>query len=127
MNSIHRLGIAISGVVAALTVGIALMAGGYVSPPRTAAHEATLAQESASMAPTPSPTATVTPETIYIEADPTTPVVKVVRPAPPVDQPAPTTAPAPARPAPTPNPTPRRTRAPAPSQSNGWGQGGIDD
>jgi hypothetical protein len=83
MNSIHRLGLTIAGVVAALVVAGALVVQGYASA-QSAAAQASAAQQAATAAST--PMATLAPETIYVNPAPTPGTVTITRTAQPIVQ-----------------------------------------
>jgi hypothetical protein len=84
MRSIHRVGLTIAGIVAALAVAGAFVVDGYLSA-QTAAAQATAAQQAATAAATLQPT--LDPQTIYIQPAATPPVL--TQPSPPVLQPIP--------------------------------------
>ena len=81
MNSIHRIGLAIAGVVAALTVASALVVTGYMRA-RAVADQAPLSQTATTGATgAASPAFTLPPETIYVNPAPTP--VTITQTAPP--------------------------------------------
>ena len=85
MNSIHRVGLTIAGVVAILTQAGALLVEGYLST-RTAAAAPTASPVVATDSPTDPATArpSLEPQTIYIQPVPTPAIVTVTKTAPPV-------------------------------------------
>lgn len=85
MSSIHRGGLMVSAIVAALTVLGALTLDSYVSA-MNAAVPATASPQALTATPTEVTTATPTlePETIYVMPVPTPAVVTITRAAPPV-------------------------------------------
>ncbi len=84
MNSIHRVGLAIAGVVAALTVASALAVTGYTRA-RAVADQAPLSQISTTGATgAASPASPLPPETIYVNPAPTP--VTITQTAPPSAQ-----------------------------------------
>jgi hypothetical protein len=126
MNTIHRVGLTIAGVVALLVVGGAFVVQGYTSAQADAAQAAAAQQ-------TPWPTSTtdasLDPVTVYIEPAPTQPPVVVTKPAPPVAVSRPDPTPAPPTPAPPtqPDPTPPVIHIIVPSPSGHGDDGGGDD
>jgi hypothetical protein len=130
-NSIHRIGLAIAGLVAILTIAGVFIVDGY-NAARTSSALADASRQAATYAPTPTATAsstatpTLEPEIVYVNPAPTPAVIRVVRQAPAVVQVArpalpPTTQSVPTA-APTPVPTAGPTRTPY--QDDG---GGSDD
>jgi hypothetical protein len=126
MNTIHRVGLTIAGVVALLVVGGAFVAQGYAGAQadaaRAAASQATAAQQTASS--TSTTDASLDPVTVYVEPMPTQPAVAIANPAPGVvaSRPDPT----PAQPT-EPQPTPPVIHIIVPSPSGHGDDGGRDD
>ena len=85
MNSIHRVGLTIAGVVAILTVAGALLVEGYMST-RTAAAGPTASPVVATDSPTDqaTPSASLEPETVYIQPVPTPAIITITKTAAPV-------------------------------------------
>jgi hypothetical protein len=121
MNTIHRVGLAIAGVVALLVVGGAFVVQGYAGAQAEAAR-ATAAQQTAS--PTSTTDASLDPVTVYVEPMPTQPAVAIANPAPgvAVSRPDPT----PVQPT-DPQPTPPVIHIIVPSPSGHDDNGGKDD
>jgi hypothetical protein len=131
MNTIHRVGLTIAGVVALLVVGGAFVVQGYTGAKadaaRAAAAQAAAAQQTAS--PTSTTDASLDPVTVYVEPMPTQPAVAIANPAPGgvVSRPDPTPAPpTPAQPT-DPQPTPPVIHIIVPSPSGHGDDGGKDD
>jgi len=131
MNTIHRVGLTIAGVVALLVVGGAFVVQGYTGAKADAARAATA--QAAAAQQTASPTATTDPSldplTVYVEPMPTQPAVAIANPAPAVAVSRPDPTPAPPTPAqPTdPQPTPPVIHIIVPSPSGYGDDGGRDD
>jgi hypothetical protein len=125
MNTIHRVGLTIAGVVALLVVGGAFVVQGYTSAQADAARAATSQQTASSTSTT---DASLDPVTVYIEPTPTQPPVVVTKPAPAVavSRPDPTQPPTPAPPT-QPDPTPPVIHIIVPSPSGHGDDGGGDD
>ena len=85
MNSIHRIGVTIAGFATVATVAGAFGVRSYVAG-RDAAAQAT-AQVAVAAASTTDPTASLVPQTIYVNPLPTPPVIHVVQTAPPGGRP----------------------------------------
>jgi hypothetical protein len=121
MNTIHRVGLTIAGVVALLVVGGAFVVQGYAGAQAEAAR-ATAAQQTAS--PTSTTDASLDPVTVYVEPMPTQPAVAIANPAPgvAVSRPDPT----PVQPT-DPQPTPPVIHIIVPSPSGHDDNGGKDD
>jgi hypothetical protein len=81
MNSIHRVGLTIAGLTTTVLVAGVFVAQGYVS-----AQPEAQATAQATATPTPDPTATLEPQTIYIDPVPTPSVISVVQTPPPTKQ-----------------------------------------
>ena len=87
MNQIHRIGLSVAGVAAALTVAGALVMDGYVTAGKDLA-QATASQQDptaiTTVEPAASPTPSVDPLTIYVRPAPavTPPVIHVIVPTP---------------------------------------------
>ena len=83
MNTIHRVGLTIAGVVALLVVGGAFVVQGYTGAQadaaQAAAAQAAAAQQTAS--PTATTDASLDPVTVYVEPMPTQPAVPKANPA----------------------------------------------
>jgi hypothetical protein len=97
MNQIHRIGLSVAGVAAALTVAGALVMDGYVTAGKDLA-QATASQQDptaiTTVGPAASPTPSVDPLTIYVRPAPIPPVTHVTKPAPVVTlRPAPAVTP----------------------------------
>jgi hypothetical protein len=126
MNTIHRVGLLIAGVVALLVVGGAFVVQGYTGAQaeaaRATAARATAAQQTAS--PTSTTDASLDPVTVYVEPMPTQPAVAIANPAPgvAVSRPDPT----PVQPT-DPQPTPPVIHIIVPSPSGHDDNGGKDD
>jgi hypothetical protein len=135
-NSIHRIGLAIAGVIAILTVAGVFIVDGYnaartsaalAAASRQAATYASTRTATATATPTPTasatPTPTLEPEIVYVNPAPTPAVIRVVRQAPPVVPVAPPAAPPTTQSVPTSNPTPVPTGSPTrtPYQDDGGG------
>jgi type IV secretory pathway VirB10-like protein len=135
MNQIHRLGLGIAGLTAAMTLVGALVFDGYVTANQGAA---TSSPDAATIAPTDSPD----PLVIYVKAPPTPAPAKPVKPVAPVAPIAPVAPVAPvvqSAPEITPIPPTREpeqqdhpTAVPPaatahPTQNRGGGNGGGDD
>jgi len=126
MNTIHRVGLTIAGVVALLVVGGAFVVQGYTGAKADAARAATA--QAAAAQQTASPTATTDPSldplTVYVEPMPTQPAVAIANPAPAVavSRPDPT----PVQPT-DPQPTPPVIHIIVPSPSGYGDDGGRDD
>ena len=131
MNTIHRVGLTIAGVVALLVVGGAFVVQGYTGAQadaaRAAAAQAAAAQQTAS--PTATTDASLDPVTVYVEPMPTQPAVPKANPAPAVAVSRPDPTPAPPTPAqPTdPQPTPPVIHIIVPSPSGHEDDRGGDD
>lgn len=121
MNTIHRVGLTIAGIVAVMVMAGAFVVQGYASARREAATAA--ATQATTAQATPSPTATVDvtlePQTVYVAPVPTPAVIKIVKKAPP----------RPAVTVPKPVATPTQTITPAPTfggENDGPGDGPGD-
>ena len=131
MNTIHRVGLTIAGVVALLVVGGAFVVQGYTGAKadaaRAAAAQAAAAQQTAS--PTATTDASLDPVTVYVEPMPTQPAVAVGNPAPAVAVSRPDPTPAPPTPAQAtdPQPTPPVIHIIVPSPSGHEDDRGGDD
>jgi hypothetical protein len=85
MNQIHRIGLGVAGVAAVVTVAGALVVDGYVTANQDLARASASQQDPTALTrvePTPSPTPSVDPLTIYVRAAPNPPVTRVTKPAP---------------------------------------------
>ena len=82
MNSIHRLGLIVSGAAAVLTVGTALVVQGYTGAQQTA--QAANPSQMAVPTDTPAATPSLDPSVIYVLPQATPPVITITKPAPPV-------------------------------------------
>jgi hypothetical protein len=80
MNQIHRIGLVVASVAAALLVAGALAVEGYTN----AQHAAAQATDSPTAAPATDPAATLDPMTIYVNPPATPPVITITHTAPPV-------------------------------------------
>jgi hypothetical protein len=91
MNTIHRLGLVVSGATAVLTVGAALVVQGYTGAQQTAQAAA----PSQIAAPTDAPTAepSLDPSVIYVLPQATPPVITITTTAPPAKAVAPAAPP----------------------------------
>ena len=85
MNSIHRVGVTIAGFATVATVAGAFGVRSYVAAKDSAAQAT--AQTLAVAEPTVGPTASLVPQTIYVNPLPTPPVTRVVQTAPPARRP----------------------------------------
>jgi hypothetical protein len=120
MNSIHRIGLTVAGMVTALVVAGAFVVDGYTS---AIATQNQMAADAASQAPTDSPSpAPLEPTIVYVRAAPT-PTPKPVPAAPQVvsggravQQPAPVNT---VNPPPDPTPTATKTPRPRPTFNGG--------
>ena len=91
MNTIHRVGLTIAGVVALLVVGGAFVVQGYTGAKadaaRAAAAQAAAAQAAAALqnaSPTSTTDPSLDPVIVYVEPTPTQPAVPIANPAPAV-------------------------------------------
>ena len=85
MNQIHRIGLSVAGVAAALTVAGALVMDGYVTAGKDLAQVTASQQDPTAITtvePAASPTTSVDPLTIYVRPAPIPPVTHVTKPAP---------------------------------------------
>jgi hypothetical protein len=85
MNQIHRIGLGVAGVAAALTVAGALVMDGYVTAGKDLAQVTASQQDPTAITtvePAASPTPSVGPLTIYVRPAPIPPVTHVTKPAP---------------------------------------------
>lgn len=81
MNSIHRVGLTIAGLVTGTAIAAAFVADGYISAHQTAAA-ATAGQSATADA-----TGTLGPETVYVRPAPSPSVIRVTQTATPGAQP----------------------------------------
>jgi hypothetical protein len=117
MNSIHRVGVTIAGLVTLAVVGGAFVVQGYFAAQTAAAQATTLAvQATATDQPTRSATATPTlpPAVVYVMPKATAPVIHIIRRA----KPAPT-----AKPGPTATPPIIHIIVPGPTGGDDGGSG----
>ena len=87
MNQIHRIGLSVAGVAAALTVAGALVMDGYVTAGKDLAQVTASQQDPTAITtvePAASPTPSVDPLTIYVRPAPAVapPVIHVIVPTP---------------------------------------------
>jgi hypothetical protein len=111
MNTIHRVGLMIAGVVAVMIMAGAFVVQGYTSAHHEAATAGATQVTTARVTPSPTATVDVTlePQTIYVAPVPTPAVIRIVKKAPP----------RPAITVPKPAATPTPTGTPAPSYGGG--------
>jgi hypothetical protein len=81
-TSIHRVGLALAAIAALVTVGGAYIADGYFSAQGPASVPVTTRADDTSG--TPSPTATLPPDVVYVRPAPSPKVIHVRKVAPPV-------------------------------------------
>ncbi len=81
MSTIHRAGVTIAGLAAALTIAGALVAQGYVAAKKSVSPPGAVQTTAAATAPAQKT------ETVYVNPVPSAPIVHVVQTAPPVGNP----------------------------------------
>lgn len=84
MNSIHRIGLTIAGLVTGTAIAAAFVADGYISAHQTAAA---VAAATAGQSATADATGTLGPETVYVRPAPSPSVIQVTQTATPGAQP----------------------------------------